>query len=332
MLFKGTMWDPKSKQYVGTVDYGTATLRLNMGHFYGEERERLHYGDSKIQIQQNVYSCNHKGSTIEELQPTQICDDIQVSQDHIELLFNKIQRCCGWNNPNVLQLKYALQRILIWNSIEPSTTGNCINFDGGLCDSTGYLDFSSKLKEHISHETDVQYDAEIQNAETMMIYIDHQSPNDLKDSILYYMAGHIVQVILLKLQCLQCKKELLFDPDDPNALKMPSYPRYTSFARLRQKGGLIIPSPALMHIIKSTEVIFREHIVCNECGITTERNINLKIETGVVEQLGYTVFTTDNAHYLEHHIGQERDHLSSLMRLIIRKYLNLRLKTWKIVH
>ena len=36
------------------------------------------------------------------------------SQDHIELLFSKICRHCGWNNnPNVLQFKYALRRMLI---------------------------------------------------------------------------------------------------------------------------------------------------------------------------------------------------------------------------
>ena len=60
-----------------------------------------------------------------------------------------------------------------------------------------------------------------------------------------------------------------------------------------------MPSPAVMHIIKSTEVIFREHIIRSEHG-TTERNISLKIETAVVEQLGHTVFHADNAHYFEH--------------------------------
>ena len=36
------------------------------------------------------------------------------SQDHIELLFSKIRRHCGWNNnPNVLQFKYALRQMLI---------------------------------------------------------------------------------------------------------------------------------------------------------------------------------------------------------------------------
>ena len=117
----------------------------------------------------------------------------KFSQDHIELLFNKIRRRCGWNNnPNVLQCKYALRSILIRNSIEPSRTGNCTNFDDALCDSTEYLDFSSKRKEHVPHATNVQYDAEMQSAERMMIYMDYQSPNLLKDSVLDYIAGHIV--------------------------------------------------------------------------------------------------------------------------------------------
>ena len=89
-----------------------------------------------------------------------------------------------------------------------------------------------------------------------------------------------------------------------------------------------MPSPAVMHIIKSTEVIFRERIIRSEHGMTTERNISLKIETAVADQLGHTVFHADNAHYFEHHIGQQRDHLSSLMRLVTRKCLNLRLKTY----
>ena len=38
----------------------------------------------------------------------------KFSQDHIELLFNKIRWRCGWNNnPNVQQFKYALRSILL---------------------------------------------------------------------------------------------------------------------------------------------------------------------------------------------------------------------------
>ena len=67
----------------------------------------------------------------------------KLSQDNIELLFNKIRQCCGWNNnPNVLQFKYALRQIIIRNSIEPSKTGNCTNFEDSLCQTNGLLDYS----------------------------------------------------------------------------------------------------------------------------------------------------------------------------------------------
>ena len=73
----------------------------------------------------------------------------KLSQDHIELLFNKIRRHCGWNNnPNVLEFKYALRRIIIRNSIEPSHTGNFTNFDDTLCQSSGKIDFSYRRKRH----------------------------------------------------------------------------------------------------------------------------------------------------------------------------------------
>ena len=54
----------------------------------------------------------------------------KFSQDHIELLFNKIRRRGGWNNnPNVMQFKWALRRILMRNSISTSSTGNCTDIE-----------------------------------------------------------------------------------------------------------------------------------------------------------------------------------------------------------
>ena len=48
----------------------------------------------------------------------------KFSQAHIEMLFNKIRRCCGWNNnPNIMEFKYALRRIILRNSIEPFQDG-----------------------------------------------------------------------------------------------------------------------------------------------------------------------------------------------------------------
>ena len=72
----------------------------------------------------------------------------KFSQDPIELLFNKIQRLGGWNNnPSAKDFRLALRRIIIRNSIEPSKTGNCTNFEDAFSDSQGLLDFSWKRKQ-----------------------------------------------------------------------------------------------------------------------------------------------------------------------------------------
>ena len=50
-------------------------------------------------------------------------------------------------------------------------------------------------------------------AESMLIQSDTESPNILKDNILYYIAGFIVNQLLTKLECVKSRSELLLDPD-----------------------------------------------------------------------------------------------------------------------
>jgi hypothetical protein len=53
----------------------------------------------------------------------------KFSQDHIELLFSCIRSKGGWNNnPNSLQLKYALRKMLFRNAVKASKNSNCIEF------------------------------------------------------------------------------------------------------------------------------------------------------------------------------------------------------------
>ena len=50
----------------------------------------------------------------------------KYSQDHIGLLFSCIRAKGGWNNnPNSLQLKYALRRMLLGNAVTASAHANC---------------------------------------------------------------------------------------------------------------------------------------------------------------------------------------------------------------
>ena len=50
-----------------------------------------------------------------------------------------------------------------------------------------------------------------------------------------------------------------------------------------------------------------------------EKNIGLKIESALVEQFEPDIFNNVDNHFFDHHIGQERDHLTSLLRLVVKK-------------
>ena len=119
-----------------------------------EKGNYLRTGQRKTAIWGFKFSIESIQSIVKELlnrsyKPYKHVLTYKLSQDHIELLFTKIRRRCGWNNnPNVLEFKYALRRIIIRNSIEPSHTGNFTNFDDALCQSSGKIDFSYRRKRH----------------------------------------------------------------------------------------------------------------------------------------------------------------------------------------
>ena len=51
------------------------------------------------------------------------------------------------------------------------------------------------------------------------------------------------------------------------------------------------------------------------------------IQSGVLEKLGVDMFNVSPQHYFDHRIGQETDHLSPLLRRVVSKYIQMRLKT-----
>ena len=83
-------------------------LRSDKGKF-------LRTGHRKPMIWGFVFSIESIVSVVKDLLTHTFCPyqyvlTYKFSQDHIELLFNKLRQRCGWNNnPNVLQFKYALR-------------------------------------------------------------------------------------------------------------------------------------------------------------------------------------------------------------------------------
>ncbi|KAF0701426.1 THAP-type domain-containing protein [Aphis craccivora] len=54
----------------------------------------------------------------------------KCSHDHLEILFSRIrQRLGNNNNPNVVELKTSLKKMLLKNTISSSYAANCMAFD-----------------------------------------------------------------------------------------------------------------------------------------------------------------------------------------------------------
>ena len=131
----------------------------------------------------------------------------KFSQDHLELWFNKIHGYCEWNNnPDVLQFKYILRRLLISNSKQPSKTGNCTSFDDSQCDSNDIFEISHKRKEGSSAQKDIQPDDETFAIVRTLIMIDGLVPNDLLDNILYYISGLLLGHCFQSFSAIHVKK------------------------------------------------------------------------------------------------------------------------------
>ena len=59
----------------------------------------------------------------------------------------------------------------------------------------------------------------------------------------------------------------------------------------------------------------------------SERNLDLKIQSGILAQIGTEIFNHIWGHYADHTTG-EGNHLISLLRLIVAKYVSIRLKPY----
>ena len=63
-------------------------------------------------------------------------------------------------------------------------------------------------------ENDVMEDDHLTNIKSLMRYLDSKLRNELTNNVLYYIAGFIVESLLQKLECGNCKAELLLNESD----------------------------------------------------------------------------------------------------------------------
>ena len=118
----------------------------------------------------------------------------KFSQDPLEMFFSKIRSRNGWNNnPNPLQLKWALRALLMKNNIEASNNANCIIEDIPSQNSSFCVDDSLKAI-----------------LDSSAIW---------KDDVLFYISGFISQSLKKKVKCPECVASL-YQAVDSNSISM----------------------------------------------------------------------------------------------------------------
>lgn len=197
----------------------------------------------------------------------------KFSQDHLELFFNGVRRSCGWNdNPTALQLRYIMRRFLAHAGVESASTGNC---------QLPPAEFKDVLEETTIDPSDLQ----------------QLSP--FVGNVTVYIAGFVVRKVLRHLSCPECRLSLI-----SSATNAPSS---THFLRLKNNGGLVIPSKDVVTIIQRAEKIVRSYPQTQPATVVPKVLGNM---------VGVDVFS--NFHFVQH------GHRYTLLQSIVTAYCSIR--------
>ena len=124
----------------------------------------------------------------------------KMSQDHLEMLFACIRGKNGFNNnPDVVQLKSSLRRILLRNAIVGSKYGNCLTFSSDSIGSIFTLKWSRR-RSPLVDEGSIGEDSQ-EKITDLMFRLDSTSLTFYQEQILGYIAGHCI-LKNLQLWCL----------------------------------------------------------------------------------------------------------------------------------
>lgn len=224
----------------------------------------------------------------------------RLSQDHLEMFFSCIRQRGGWNNnPSALQFRYAYRSLLVHADVRPTTTGNVApDFEG----------IATVAHQRVHRSNDDEAD------ESPDMYIATATSDHDYSSLGYgltnfstevtYIGGFIVRVASKSINCSSCL-EMLVQDDIASVLIF-----------IRNNGGLIMPSALVIHILRTSEHIFR----CSD----EQRHKN--VDRMVI--LSFQQFCQRHDRSLQEvkHYKENPAHVIGVIKFILKKYVTLRLR------
>ena len=252
----------------------------------------------------------------------------KFSQDHIELLFSCIRSRGGSNNnPNCLQMKYALRKMLMRNAITASRNANCVDFTG--CNNIIPLFHARK------HKTDINKDSKQvavpdqdpeQEDNSMNVMLEHlnEGHSEFISNVLFYIAGYIVFKLIDNLSCSQCKRCLLvetsIDDHDYTVTRYHEAGKASAFTTFVNKGGLQIPSTSVYRCIEYCEHVFRATVMGDD-NQHISNNAKLK-NTMIIKVCQHFTLVSTLPLFTDHEDGDneavvEDDHTTQLTKRVV---------------
>lgn len=240
----------------------------------------------------------------------------KFSQDHIETFFSKIRQRHGFNNnPNVLQLKWAIRQILLRNEISASALGNSLFSDSDPSGSVFDIRWKKKnASEHIDdldeeRDDDFPFDIDVSSTAS-------GENSMLKDNILYYICGFIVRKIIKRIHCLNCKASLVVESDEHG---YSSRGEHTQLVHLKDHGGLVRVSEDVFRTVQLAERVF--FIALNKTSLSHVDNHFMENCTIVVKN----ELSFDKVFDKCQDVSDFRCHKVELIKYVCKMYYKIRL-------
>ena len=261
----------------------------------------------------------------------------KYSQDHIEILFSCIRAKGGWNNnPNSLQLKYALQRMLLGNSVTASVNANCQVFD----DTVVIPIFRTRkhaapLAEDSNCAKDDDQDTHRVN-DVINDLIKSNQHSEFVDNILEYISGFVVAKLVKKVKCPSCIANLTGSSPKPPNRSEHDYFKTTAnepkpgFLHFFNNGNLQMPSKFVVDVIKYAETIFKLHVTSQTSRQISKKNLKTRMIIEFCQHFGQVATNSLPPRHTESPNQPliEEDHRLWLLKCVANAYLTIRLSTY----
>jgi len=201
-----------------------------------------------------------------------------------------------------MQFRLGYRAILCHTGVVPCTQSNC------LTNSTDDI------------PTDENADSSDFFVESAVVLQDHSYASLLPtlskyvENVATYIAGFVIRKLLRWLECAQCRSRLVVADN----IKAPS----SSFLRLKDNGGLVTPSAAVVRIVHIAERNLRT-VVSNDKPIHAIGKLGSKLEFMVVQDVDLKLTFGHTTHDQTTFQRTTENHVSSLTRQVVKFYLHL---------